>query len=133
MEKKKKILHRSKDIHIKLRPEEYDMIKNKSSSYPSMTRLIVDAVSAFDERGGVNYVNVLNEWSKDFAESRADMGRVGNNINQIAHVCNIIKNQSGEIDPSSLSVFSSELDELKKLLIEIRDNQVAFVSKVTKK
>ena len=133
MEKKKKVLHRSKSIHIKLRPDEFDMIKSKSSSYPSMTKLIVDAVSAFDERGGVNYIDVLNSWSKDFADSRAEMGRIGNNVNQIAHVCNIIKNQPSEINPAVINSRLDELLELKKLLLEIRDNQIAFVSLVTKK
>lgn len=115
----KKKIHR---IHLRLSEEEYLLLKKKTQKYPSMSGLIIHAVEAFDERGGVNKIDVLNDWAEKLKEFKYEVNRVGNNLNQITRYVNQLK-QQGLYSEGSMIFICKQLEEYIRIMRAVRDGQ----------
>lgn len=77
-----------KRLEIRLTEEELDFLKQKAEGYPSLSSFILDSVKSHDSRRGRNRIDTMIRFSDLMDKSDADLSRIGNNINQIAHAFN---------------------------------------------
>ena len=114
MEKSKK--NKIYEIHFRISEDEKKIFDKKAKKYPSKSALIIDAVRNFDERGGANKIDSLNRWANDFTVYNAEIKKIGNNINQLAHYFNSVNLQGlNPVTESSAEMVAEMLDEWNKM------------------
>lgn len=82
---------------LRLTPEENELFLQKATSYPTMSYMIRDAVKNFDNKLLRNKTACFEELTKAIDAFMVELGRQGNNLNQVAHACNAL-NLSGRLD-----------------------------------
>lgn len=93
MRKKEKEKYQYKCIEVCLKPDDYALFRKKATSYPSMGAMIREAVSCFqDEEVRTVLERTQMIWTL-IQEHHTELCRQGNNLNQIAHYCNLLKIQ----------------------------------------
>ncbi len=82
---------------FRLTPEENDLFLQKAASYPTVSYMIRDAVKNFDNKLLRNKTVCFEELTKAIDVFMVELGRQGNNLNQVAHACNALT-LSGKLD-----------------------------------
>lgn len=85
---KKQKRNKVKRLEIRLTEDELEFLKQKAKGYPSISSFLLDAVKSHDSRRGRNRIDTMIRFSDLMDKSDADLSRIGNNINQIAHAFN---------------------------------------------
>ena len=75
-------------IIIRLSPTEYELFKSKNYKNGNLSQMIRDAVLVFDPIETRGKLATINELSNNLQTCTVELSRIGNNINQIAHVLN---------------------------------------------
>lgn len=89
MEEKK-----TRQIHLRVSEEQEKKLKEKAKIWGgSMSSFILEASLKYNEIHGANRIQIMNEWANRFSEYKYEMEKIGTNINQIAHVLNIMNRQ----------------------------------------
>lgn len=115
-----------KRLEIRLTEEELDFLKQKAEGYPSLSSFILDSVKSHDSRRGRNRIDTMIRFSDLMDKSDADLSRIGNNINQIAHAFNrqlrvsldaklVIEEQFLELVFETKTLLQTMILELRKL------------------
>ncbi|MBQ6203941.1 MAG: hypothetical protein IJK46_07600 [Prevotella sp.] len=67
---------------VRLSKEEYELFKKKSSGYQTMSGMIRDAVSQFNDVGTVKRIEALNDMTGLYRKYQQDLSWLGGNFNQ---------------------------------------------------
>lgn len=121
MEKEK----RNKQIHLRLTEAELKSLKEKSEGYPSMSAFILDACDKFDDELGRKRIARLRQFSEDFQKFEYDINRIGNNMNQLAHYANRLK-QMNLLNHNIIAHQEKLFDEVKGLYLEILQSNLCL-------
>ncbi|MGI6224362.1 MAG: hypothetical protein ACOYJG_12295 [Prevotella sp.] len=73
---------RTKAFLIRLSPEEWDMFKRKASHYQSVSAMVRDAVTKFDDRTTIGKIAALDGMMALLRKYQQDLGWLGGNFNQ---------------------------------------------------
>ena len=76
-------------LEIRLSPTEYKIFMDKKDEKGTMSQMIRDAVNVFNPIETKGKLATINELSSNLNASTVELNRIGNNINQIAHVLNV--------------------------------------------
>ena len=82
----------NKDQIVKLRVSnaERDMFEAKAANYGSISAMIRDAVTHYDDTLMKRRIESMNLLYPLISKHEADLNRIGNNLNQVAHYCNML-------------------------------------------
>lgn len=110
------VKEKTRDLHIRLTESEYREIRKKAEIVGSVTKLIVQAVQEYNQKDGRSKVEILNDWATYYRECKVSIDRVGNNLNQIAHVVNLMRlHDTLNLSPDMLKEIHSFNDMMKDL------------------
>lgn len=122
--KKDKSSNKDKQLHIRLSLEEYNLIRERSKAYQSISSFVLDALLNYDVRRGRNRIDTMIKFSELMTKSDVSLARIGNNINQIAHEMNRQRLLGINLVNSSSEYYMQLLEESvelqKSLLLELR-------------
>lgn len=120
---------KTRDLHIRLTESEYEEIKSKAEIVGSTTKLVVKAVQEYNQVDGRSNIEILNEWAAYYRECKVSIDRVGNNLNQIAYVINLMKlNGSLNLSDNMLS----EIQTFNAMLRDLSRMQEKLIKKIVK-
>ena len=120
---------KTRDLHIRLTESEYEEIKSKAEIVGSTTKLVVKAVQEYNQVDGRSSIEILNEWAGYYRECKVSIDRVGNNLNQIAYVINLMKlNGSLNLSDNMLS----EIQTFNAMLRDLSRMQEKLIKKIVK-
>lgn len=120
---------KTRDLHIRLTESEYEEIKSKAEIVGSTTKLVVKAVQEYNQVDGRSGIEILNEWAAYYRECKVSIDRVGNNLNQIAYVINLMKlNGSLNLSDNMLS----EIQTFNAMLRDLSRMQEKLIKKIVK-
>jgi len=120
---------KTRDLHIRLTESEYEEIKSKAEIVGSTTKLVVKAVQEYNQVDGRSSIEILNEWAAYYQECKVSIDRVGNNLNQIAYVINLMKlNGSLNLSDNMLS----EIQTFNAMLRDLSKMQEKLIKKIVK-
>lgn len=120
---------KTRDLHIRLTESEYEEIKSKAEIVGSTTKLVVKAVQEYNQVDGRSSIEILNEWAAYYRECKVSIDRVGNNLNQIAYVINLMKlNGSLNLSDNMLS----EIQTFNAMLRDLSRIQEKLIKKIVK-
>jgi len=82
----------NKDQIVKLRVSnaERELFEAKAANYGSISAMIRDAVAHYDDTLIKRRIESMNLLYPLISKHEADLNRIGNNLNQIAHYCNML-------------------------------------------
>lgn len=110
------VKEKTRDLHIRLTESEYKEIRKKAEIVGSVTKLIVQAVQEYNQKDGRSKVEILNDWATYYRECKVSIDRVGSNLNQIAHVVNLMRlHDTLNLSPDMLKEIQSFNDMMKDL------------------
>lgn len=110
------VKEKTRDLHIRLTESEYKEIRKKAEIVGSVTKLIVQAVQEYNQKDGRSKVEILNDWTTYYRECKVSIDRVGSNLNQIAHVVNLMRlHDTLNLSPDMLKEIQSFNDMMKDL------------------
>ena len=112
-------MEKTKQIHLRVTPAEYQTIKTKAEGYSSISALVLDAVKEFDSKKGRNALDRMIEFVQSAQKFEVEQVRIGTNLNQIAHSLNADQyNYANRIDVETLSVALEECIRQNKEVIK---------------
>lgn len=110
---------KTKQLNIRVTPEEQQAIKAKAAEYPSVTALILDAIQDFDTRKGRNAIDRMIEFAQAAQKFEVAQTRIGTNVNQIAHALNSYQyNHNNLVDIKTVEAAIDECNKLNKEIIK---------------
>ena len=77
-------------LEIRLTEEEHKVFVEKAAPYPSLSSFVRSAVSVFDDKLYAKKLKSFEDLCNLIMEHKTEMSRQGNNLNQIAHACNLL-------------------------------------------
>lgn len=123
---------KTKTVNLRVSIKEYEMIKEKSKKYSSMSSLLLDSVAIFDNKAGRNKIDTINTWAVEFGVYKSELEKIGTNINQFAHYANTLLLQGIE-NTDVIKSFNVLLDEYNSLYKDMIKLQEAFTKSVIRK
>lgn len=110
---------KTKQLNIRVTPEEQQAIKTKAAEYPSITALILDAIQDFDTQKGRNSIDRMIEFAQAAQKFESAQTRIGTNVNQIAHALNLYQyNHVCLVDIETVEAAIVECNKLNKEIIK---------------
>lgn len=120
---------RNKNIIIRLTESEYKEFKRKAEIVGSTTKLIVKAVQEYNQKDGRSKIEILNEWAAYYRECKVSVDRVGSNLNQIAHVVNLMRlHDTLNLSPDMLK----EIQSFNNMVKDLNRMQEKLIKEITK-
>lgn len=83
-------MKKNKLVLIRLSEDEHKMFVEKAATYPSLSSFVRSAVLIFDDKLYAKKLKSFEDLYNLIMEHKAEMSRQGNNLNQIAHACNLL-------------------------------------------
>lgn len=130
--KKKTKEGKNRQIHFRVTDEEFDMIRNKSKNYPSISLLLIHSVKEFDNRGGAMKIHSLNRWADEYILFRKEMSKIGVNLNQITEYLNILRLHDIFVSDDAINTAIEIIQEIRSLYRRIIASQEEYTRSVTK-
>ena len=117
-----------KDQIVKLRVSgaERDMFETKAANYGSISAMIRDAVAHYDDTLMKRRIESMNQLYPLISKHESDLSRIGNNLNQIAHYCNLLA-ANGEYN---MQVITSSVEPLLHQLLSLNSDIAATEHKI---
>jgi len=118
----------NKDRIVKLRVSgaERDMFEAKAANYGSISAMIRDAVTHYDDALMKRRIESMNMLYPLISKHESDLNRIGNNLNQIAHYCNLLA-ANGEYN---MQVITSSVEPLLHQLLSLNSDIAATEHKI---
>ena len=83
---------------VRLNDEEMQLFQKKAQSYGGNTSAMIrDAVAHYDDTLMKRRIESMNLLYPLISKHEADLNRIGNNLNQVAHYCNVLA-ENGEYE-----------------------------------
>ena len=118
----------NKDHIIRLRVSgtEREMFEAKAANYGGISAMIRDAVAHYDDTLMKRRIESMNLLYPLIAQHSADLNRIGNNLNQVAHYCNLLA-ANGEYN---MQVISSSVEPILHQLLSLNRDIVETEHKI---
>lgn len=117
-------------FEIRLSEEEYEMFKQKSSKYQTMSGMIRDAVKGFNDIQTQGKIEALTEIRSHYTKFDQRLGWLGSNINQAQHRANELA-IAGKLSPSYIQkILFPKINEAINLIKDVRSEQDKIFSKL---
>jgi hypothetical protein len=125
-------MNKTKRIYIRISEEEFESLKKRAKAYKSMSAFLIDAGMKFDDRATIRRLDILDNWTAAYKKWEKDILYISNNINQMAHYCNIMKNRgliteeivNKQVDCiSEWTEYMSKIIEFDRVLVKAMRNK----------
>ena len=118
----------NKDQVIRLRVSgaERDMFEAKAANYGSISAMIRDAVAHYDDTLMKRRIESMNLLYPLISKHESDLNRVGNNLNQVAHYCNLL----AENNEYNMQVITSSVEPVLHQLLILNSDIAAMEHKI---
>ena len=125
-------MNKTKRIYIRISEEEFESLKKRAKAYKSMSAFLIDAGMKFDDRATIRRLDILDNWTEAYKKWEKDILYISNNINQMAHYCNIMKNRgliteeivNKQVDCiSEWTEYMSKIIEFDRVLVKAMRNK----------
>ena len=118
----------NKDQIVKLRVSgaERDMFEAKAANYGSISAMIRDAVAHYDDTLMKRRIESMNLLYPLISRHEADLNRIGNNLNQVAHYCNVLA-ENGEYE---MRYVTSAIEPVLHQLLSLNSDIAATEHKI---
>ena len=118
----------NKDHIIRLRVSgtEREMFEAKAANYGGISAMIRDAVAHYDDTLMKRRIESMNLLYPLIAQHSADLNRIGNNLNQVAHYCNLLA-ANGEYN---MQVITSSVEPILHQLLSLNRDIVETEHKI---
>ena len=118
----------NKDQVIRLRVSgaERDMFEAKAANYGGISAMIRDAVAHYDDTLMKRRIESMNLLYPLISKHEADLNRIGNNLNQVAHYCNVLA-ENGEYE---MRYVTTAIEPLLHQLLSLNSNIAATEHKI---
>lgn len=100
--------NRSKRMWVRLTPKEFEQFKQKASCHQSVSSMVRDAVQCFNPIETKGKITVIKDASETIRDATQELNRIGNNINQMAHVLNYLMLQGNREVSAAFYIQRSE-------------------------
>ncbi len=118
----------NKDQVIRLRVSgaERDLFEAKAANYGSISAMIRDAVAHYDDTLMKRRIESMNLLYPLISKHESDLNRIGNNLNQVAHYCNLLA-ANGEYN---MQIITSSVEPLLHQLLSLNSDIAATEHKI---
>lgn len=120
-------MNKNRNIHFRVTEDEYKLIKEKSSSFDSISAMIIHTVknATTGKRKSNRYVlDYLEEWATNYQRYKSDFSHLCGNFNQLTKYVNKL-DRIGILNDSfkdEYMVLLQQINEQLKMIIE--DNKL---------
>lgn len=108
--------NKRKRMELRLTPNEFDQFKQKASAYQSVSSMVRDAVACFNSIETKGKMTVIKDASETIRDATQELNRIGNNINQMAHVLNYLMLQGDK--EGAMAFYSQSSKEIVAVFFE---------------
>ena len=102
------------------------MCETKAANYGSISAMIRDAVAHYDDTLMKRRIESMNLLYPLISKHESNLNRIGNNLNQIAHYCNLLA-ANGEYN---MQVITSSVEPLLHQLLSLNSDIAATEHKI---
>lgn len=113
-------------------PEEERLLKEKAVNYRTISSMVWDAIKIFDDKAIIGKFDTLNEMIALYRKYQQDLSWMGGNFNQIVKRANELAIGEELTMPYFKQVLFPKIEELQKLLYDIKREQHQIAKKLTK-
>lgn len=119
-------------LHVLLNDNELEIFKKKAKNYSKMSTMVRDAVVQFNDNAAHLQLDALNELSELIKSFSLELSKQGGNLNQVVKRANELI-YSGELDKDYFEkMILPSVDETRKIISEIKKQQIEIFKKVKK-
>lgn len=123
MEKK----NRTRRCYIRINEDDYNMFKEKSQAYGSMSAMVRAAVASLDDRTTIGAIDVANNMAYLFKKFQSDLSKVGGNLNQASKRANELA-IGEQLTPDFFDkIFLPHVHETREFLLQVKQEQTKIV------
>lgn len=123
---------KTKRLWIRMSPEEERLLKEKAVNYRTISSMVWDAIKIFDDKAIIGKFDTLNEMIALYRKYQQDLSWMGGNFNQIVKRANELAIGEELTMPYFKQVLFPKIEELQKLLYDIKREQHQIAKKLTK-
>ena len=113
-------------IRLRVSSAEREMFEAKAADYGGISAMIRDAVAHYDDTLMKRRIESMNLLYPLISQHSADLNRIGNNLNQVAHYCNLLA-ANGEYN---LQVITSSVEPILHQLLSLNRDIVETEHKI---
>lgn len=123
------MINKTKQIHFRISPEEFESIKKNSSNFQGITHYIRSAIEEFSNANSKTKLEAARDLAKILKEFDYKLAHVGGNLNQAMHRCNELSS-AGLLNASNFeSNIHKDIIECYNLLLSFRKQVSDIVKK----
>ena len=123
---------RTKRLWIRLSPEEEALFRRKAARYKTVSQMVRDAVSQFDDTATHGKLDALRQMTALYRKYQQDLSWLGGNFNQTMKRANELA-ISQELTPQFFEqVLYPQVTEILKLLNSIKREQHDIAKQLTR-
>ena len=113
-------------VRLRVSGEEREMFEAKAANYSSISAMIRDAVAHYDDTLMKRRIESMNLLYPLISKHESDLNRIGNNLNQVAHYCNLLA-ANGEYN---MQVITSSVEPILHQLLALNRDIAATEHKI---
>lgn len=119
-------------LHVLLNDNELEIFKKKARNYSKMSTMVRDAVVQFNDNAAHLQLDALNELSELIKSFSLELSKQGGNLNQVVKRANELI-YSGELNKDYFEeMILPSVNETRKIISEIKKQQIEIFKKVKK-
>ena len=118
-------------IYIRVSEDELNLLKTKSTNYPTLSSFVLDACMKYDDELGLQRLERLRLWAQDYKSFEYEISKISNNINQLAHYVNNLQ-KSGVLLPNIIDEIVRVQSEYNILMSNLLKSNLSY-KKLAKK
>ncbi len=123
---------RTKYFQLRLTPEEYASLKEKSASYTSVSHYIRSAIAEYSDINAKRKLQLLNELGEFYRKFQNELSWAGGNLNQSVKRANELS-VAGLLSGTYISeVLMPEVSDVQKTLDTMKRELLIVTKKATK-
>ena len=113
-------------IRLRVSGEERELFEAKAANYGSTSAMIRDAVAHYDDTLMKRRIESMNLLYPLISKHESDLNRIGNNLNQVVHYCNLLA-ANGEYN---MQIITSSVEPLLHQLLSLNSDFAATEHKI---
>lgn len=123
---------KTKRLEIRLTESEYALLEQKASHYPSKTKMLMEAIKSLGDKNAREKQIALKEMTDLYRTYQQDLAWMGGNFNQVVKRANELAIAQELTVPYFEQVLYPKIEELQKLLENIKREQFDIAKRLTK-
>ena len=123
---------KTKRIWIRLSPDEEALFRRKAARYKTVSAMVRDAVSQFDDTATRGKIDAINRMTDLYVKYQQDLSWLGGNFNQTVKRANELA-IGQELTPQFFEqVLYPQVTQLQQLIIDIKREQHHIAKQLTR-